>query len=250
MPSRFLGIRLLLVFVAINTVLFGILVSSLTSSHPWLGDILPGQFGGGASSSGYWVFFSLVLLVNAVTVLIAGFVLMLSAMLDGGHDEKRLSRQLGSLGDDQRESILASHREEAASSHVQMIAGRSVLIAGAVFVTLAFAGVSLSFAGAMPEQQMFRDNGYAVSDAEITPTGVSLFTADQLMGAFLLDISEVYDWHIGSLSNNTAEPLFTHFVFAFRTAMGLIALLIFASFLRPAPVPRAEPAPAEEEGEA
>jgi len=240
MPRRFLGIRLLLVFVAINTVLFGMLVTSLTSDHPWLGDILPGQFGGGASSSGYWVFFSLVLLVNAVTVLIAGFVLMLSAMMDGGHDEKRLNRHLGNLADDQRESILASHREEAASSHIQMIAGRSILIAGAVFVTLAFAGVSLSFAGASPEQQMFRDNGYAVSNAEVTRTGVGLFTADQLLGAFLLDLPEIYEWHVGTLTNNVAQPLFTHFVFAFRTAMGLIALVLFASLLRPAPKPRSE----------
>jgi hypothetical protein len=248
MPRRFLGIRLLLVFVAINTILFGMLVTSLTSDHPWLGDLLPGQFGGGASSSGYWVFFSLVLFVNAVTVLIAGFVLMFSAMLEGGSDEKKLSRHLGNLADDQRESILASHREEAASAHTQMIAGRSILIAGAVFVTLAFAGVTLSFAGASPEQQMFRDNGYAVSNAEVTRTGVGLFTADQLLGAFLLDLPEIYDWHVGTLTNNVAQPLFTHFVFAFRTAMGLIALMLFASILRPAPKPRE--ASAGEEGSA
>ncbi len=69
------GIRLLLVFVAVNTILFAMLVTAMTSTHPWLANFLPGGFETG-NGSGYWVFFSLVLLVNAVTVLLAGFVMI------------------------------------------------------------------------------------------------------------------------------------------------------------------------------
>jgi hypothetical protein len=56
-----------------------------------------------------------------------------------------------------------------------------------------------------------------------------MFTLDQIAGAVLLD---VYDWRFGSLSNNTQNPLFSHFVFAFRTLVGLVTLLIFVSFGR------------------
>ena len=71
MPKGFTGIRLLLVFVAVNTILFLMLVTSMTSAHPWLANILPGRFETGVNASGYWVFFALVLLVNALTVLLA-----------------------------------------------------------------------------------------------------------------------------------------------------------------------------------
>jgi hypothetical protein len=37
MPKGFTGIRLLLVFVAVNTILFAMLLTSMTSAHPWLG---------------------------------------------------------------------------------------------------------------------------------------------------------------------------------------------------------------------
>jgi len=44
---------------------------------PWLARVLPGQFETGVNSSGYWVFFALVLLVDAVTVLLAGLALLI-----------------------------------------------------------------------------------------------------------------------------------------------------------------------------
>jgi hypothetical protein len=243
MAGRFKGIQLLLVFVAVNTVMFLMLVTSMTSEHPWLARVLPGQFGAGVNSSGYWVFFALVLLANALTVLAAGLLLLLPAMRDGAHvDEKRLGRHLADragLSDDSRESVLGALREEAMSSQYQIAAGRLILVAGMVFLVLAFAGVSLSFARAVPDGQMFQSK----SNAGITMGDVELFTVDQIAGAMLLDAPEVYDWHIGSLTNNPHSPLFTNFVFLFRTLLGLMALLLVASFLRGGP--RIKPAEAE-----
>jgi len=232
MSRRFTGIQLLLVFVAVNTVMFLMLVTSMTSEHPWLARVLPGQFGAGVNSSGYWVFFALVLLANALTVLAAGLILMLPAMRDGGQvDEKRLARHLADragLSDESRESVLSALREEAQSSQYQIAAGRIILFAGMVFLVLAFAGISLSFARAVPDGQMFQ----AKPNAGIGMNDVELFTLDQIAGSLLLDAPEVYDWHIGALTNNPHSALFTHFVFLFRTLLGLMALLLVASFLR------------------
>jgi hypothetical protein len=222
------------------------LVTSMTSEQPWLARVLPGQFGVGMNSSGYWVFFALVLLVNALTVLAAGLLLLLPAMRDGASfDEKRLARHLADragLSDEARESVLGALREEVQSSLYQMAAGRIILFAGMVFLVLAFVGVSFSFARAVPDGQMFQSR----SDAEIGMGDMELFTLDQIAGAVLLDAPEVYDWHIGPLSSNPHSALFTHFVFLFRTLLGLTALLLVVSFLRG----RARVKPVEPEAQA
>lgn len=244
MFGRFRGIQLLLVFVAVNTVMFLMLVTSMTSEHPWLARVLPGQFGAGVNSSGYWVFFALVLLVNALTVLAAGLVLLLPALRDGAHtDEKRLARHLADragLSDDSKESVLGALREEVASSQYQIAVGRLILFAGLVFLMLAFAGVSISFARAVPDGQMFQSQ----SNASVTMNDVELFTADQIADTLLLDAPAIYGWHIGALAHNPHDLPYTNFVFAFRTVLGLMALLLIVSFFRRAPR-RKKPKPAE-----
>jgi hypothetical protein len=254
MPRRFTGIRLLLVFVAVNTVLFLMLVTSMTSEHPWLARVLPGQFGAGVNSSGYWVFFALVLLVNSLTVLAAGFVLVLPALRDGAPlDEIRLARHLidrGGVSEDAKDSVLLALREEAISAHYQIVAGRLILLAGAIFLVLAFSGISLSFARAVPDGAMFSDSGMAVPNATVTREAVQRFTADQIAGAILLDAPEIYDWRFGALTNNIQSPLFTHFVFAFRTVLGLVSLLILIAFLRRSQAPKKPKKAAEKIAEA
>ena len=132
---RFAGIRLLLIFVAINLIMFLMLVTSMTSAHPWLAHVLPGQFETGVNSSGYWVFFALVLLVDALTVLAAGFVMLVPAMREGAAvDEKRLARHLvdrGGVSEEAKTSILVVMREEVLAAHYQMLIGRTILLAGA-----------------------------------------------------------------------------------------------------------------------
>lgn len=238
MPRRFTGIQLLLAFVAVNTVMFLMLITSMTSDTPWLARVLPGQFGAGVNSSGYWVFFALVLLVNALTVLSAGLVLLLPALRDGAHtDEKRLAKHLADragLSDDSKDAVLAALREDVLSAQYQILVGRLILIAGMIFLVLAFAGISISFARAIPDGQMFEPT----ANAQITMGDVETFTADQIAGAVLLDTPEIYDWHFGTLRNNPASPLFTHFVFAFRAVLGFTALLFLVSFRRRRPRPK------------
>jgi len=237
MVRRFTGIQLLLAFVAVNTVMFLMLVTSMTSEHPWLARVLPGQFGAGVNSSGYWVFFALVLLVNAITVLTAGLVLVLPALRDGAHtDEKRLAKHLAEragLSDDAKESVLAALRDEVLSARDQIALGRLILFGGLVFFVLAFAAVSLSFSHAVPAGDMFiAANANSKVDADINMHDIGLYTADQLAGALLLDAPELYDWRFSALTNNPGNLLFTNFVFGFRTLLGIVALLLVATTLR------------------
>lgn len=235
MPKGFTGIRLLLVFVAVNTILFGMLVTAMTSAHPWLANILPGQFGGGVNSSGYWVFFSLVLLVNALTVLLAGFVTVFPALLDGGPlDARKIERLLGRAGisEESKEACLAAVAEDAQSARSQIAVGRAILISGAIFLVLAFAAVTITVAHAMPDASMFMTAAGSVANSTITTEQVWRFTADQIAGALALDIPEIYNWHFGDLANATNSRLFTDFVFAFRVMLGWVGLATIVTLAR------------------
>ncbi len=244
-PRHFTGIRLLLVFVAINTILFLMLVTSMTSAHPWLARVLPGQFEGGVASSGYWVFFSLVLLVNAVTVLLAGFAVVVPAMLEGIADEGRLGRLLtdrGGISDDAKESCLAVVREEAISARQQVSIGRWILIAGAIFLVLAFAAVTHNFLRALPQDALFMGSLGPVPDVTVTTLSIWRYTFDQIAGALLLGAPEIYHWHFSDLSNNVANIPYTNFVLAFRIALLIVVLAILATLGRSFRLGGAKPA--------
>jgi hypothetical protein len=234
MPKGFTGIRLLLVFVAVNTILFLMLVTSMTSAHPWLANILPGRFETGVNASGYWVFFALVLLVNALTVLLAGFVMVFPAMLSSPIDAGRLERLLGRAGvsEDSKDACLTAVAEEASAAGSQIAVGRAILISGAVFLVLAFAAVTITVVHAMPDGQMFENAAGPVSNATIVNDQSWRFTADQIAGALFLDIPEIYNWHFGDLQNATTSRLFTDFVFAFRAILGWVGLATVMTLMR------------------
>jgi hypothetical protein len=262
MPVRYTGIRLLLVFVATNTVMILMLVTSMTSKNPWLAHVLPGQFYSGGNYSGYWVFFSLVLLVDAVTVLIAALMLMLPAMRDSDMaDQRRFKRYLTpQFGLDKQ--VIANIEEglgtEYNTASHQLFVGRSILLGGALFLVIAFAAMALSFARAMPENEMFARqcvagevvcqpgmHALAVKNDSVRAREIGLFTVEQISGAVLLDAPEVYGWHIGALVNNNKNALFSHFVFSFRTIFGLVMLLTLLSLRFPAGRKPDEPGAAE-----
>jgi hypothetical protein len=233
MPKGFTGIRLLLVFVAVNTILFAMLVTAMTSTHPWLANFLPGGFETG-NGSGYWVFFSLVLLVNAVTVLLAGFVMIVPAMFSAPLDPGRVDRLLERAGvsGDSRDACMAAVNEEAGAARSQVNVGRAILVSGAVFFMLAFAAVSITTVHALPYDQMFENEDGAVDNARVQNEAVWRFTGDQIAGALFLDIPEIYDWHFGDLVNATNNRLFTDFVFAFRAVLGWVGLATVMTSLR------------------
>jgi hypothetical protein len=232
----FTAIRLLLTIVAVNTIMFLMLMTSMTSSSPWLARVLPGQFGTGGQTSGYWVFFALVLLVNSVTVLIAGFVLVLPALRDGStSDETRLARHLvdrGGVSEHAKDAVLLALRQDALASHGQIVVGRAILVAGLLFLVASFASVTLSVAHALPNDSMFVSARSPVQNSTITPEGVVRFTADQILGSILQNAPRLYNFEFGQLRNNTANVLFSHFVFVFRISVLLVTLLIFVAFLR------------------
>jgi hypothetical protein len=256
MPKRFTGIRLLLVFVGINLAMFLTLVTSMTSAHPWLANVLPGHFETGKDSSGYWVFFALVLLVDALTVFLAGLAVMLPAMLEGAPvDERRLTRHLvdrGGMSEEAKENIFVSLREDAVNSHYQVIVGRAILFAGAIFLIIAFFSVLFTVTRAVPDGEIFVTPGASGLGLpargigiEITKTGmipirndkirgrqIMLFTTDQVLAAVALNAPQIYGVQFAPVTNNLAKPLLTHFIFAFRTVLGFTLVLLIISFLR------------------
>ena len=244
MPTRFTGIRLLLIFVGINLIMFLMLVTSMTSAHPWLATVLPGKFEAGVNSSGYWVFFGLVLLVDAVTVLLAGLALTLPAMLDSAAaDERRLTRHLvdrGGVSEETKNSIMIALREEAVASHYQVIVGRTILVAGLAFIIFAFTAVSVSFANALPSGSLYVSGSAPVKNSAVTTQDVERYTVDQVAAAIVLNAPEIYGFHVSPLVNNPASRLYTHFVFAFRTVLGFVLVLMLISFLRRWERPRRE----------
>ncbi len=266
MPTRFLGIRLLLIFVAINLIMFLMLVTSMTSAHPWLANVLPGHFETGVNSSGYWVFFALVLLVDAVTVLAAGFVLLVPAMRDGASlDERRLARHLvdrGGVSETAKELVFVAMREEVVFAHYQMLVGRAILLAGVIFLGFAFFSVSLTFARALPDGSMYADlsgsmqfnpvtvicENCVVNGSPVIPVqnkmvrawDIQRFTMDQIANAVLLNAPDIYGWHFGTFASNNRNVLYTHFVVAFRIVLFFVLLVIVVSMLRRGVRPVAE----------
>jgi len=236
MQKHFTDIRILLIFVGINLVMFLMLVTSMTSAHPWLARVLPGHFEAGVNSSGYWVFFALVLLVDAVTVLIAGLALLLPAMMDSSAiEERRLARHLvdrGGVSEEAKESIFVAMREEVVAAHYQIVVGRTILIAGAVFLVFAFFAVSLSFARALPDGTLYANSSGPVQNVTVRAWDIERFTDDQIAGAVLLNAPDIYGWHFGTLTNNSANGFYTNFVFTFRAVTGFVLLLIVLSLLR------------------
>lgn len=249
MPKHFTGIRLLLVFIAINLLMFLTLVTSMTGAHPWIAHFLPGQFETGKDSSGYWVFFALVLLVDAVTVFIAGLAVMLPAMSEGAPlNERRLTRLLvdrAGMSEDAKEAIFVGLREDAVNAQVQLIVGRAILLAGAIFLAVAFFAVIFTFARAMPDGQMFvksqatmeiiqdrAELGTPLANKAVRTRQILEYTTDQVLAAAALNAPAIYGVQIAPVVNNPRQPLFTHFVFAFRTILGFALVLIAVSFLR------------------
>ena len=236
MSKGFTGIRLLLVFVGVNTILFLALVTSMVSEHPWLARFLPGQFGVGVNSSGYWVYFSLVLLINAITILLAGAALVTPVFTNGAPlNERRLTRLLANrsgVADDARESCLVTVREETVAVRQQVALGRAILIGGVVFLTLAFMAVTFSLARAIPYGHMFANRAGAVVNSAINFDSTWRFTADQISGALLLGIPEIYHRHFIHLTNNSDDPFYSTFVLAYRTIVALVGLIVVLTLIR------------------
>jgi len=252
MPKRFTGIRLLLIFVGINLVMFLMLVTSMTSAHPWLAHVLPGHFETGTGSSGYWVFFALVLLVDALTVFITGLALILPAMFEGAPvNERRLTRHLvdrGGVSEEAKEAIFVALREDAVNTHYQLLVGRAILFAGGLFLVGAFFAVILTFARATPDGHMFVKPGIAVAttdkaiplythsqpvaNKDVRSGDLAAYTVDQVLAAVALNAPAIYGIRFAPIVKGAGVPVFTHFIFAFRIVLILTLALLVISFLR------------------
>ena len=230
----------------------------MTSHHPWLATVLPGEFQAGGNSSGYWVFFALVLLVDAITVIAVALSELLPALREMViADPSLMLMRLGDrkdISDEARSGVLDEMGEELAAARTQLFIGRALLIAGMLFLIMAFGSVTLSFARALPAGSMFvrecvhtsavcAPEAREVANAAVRFGDIRRFTLDQISRAALFGAPEVYDWHIGDLASNPHNGLFSHFVFAFRLLFGLILILTLVSLRTPSAAVHPERAP-------
>ena len=224
------------------------LVPSMTSQHPWLAYFLPGQFQAGGNYSGYWVFFALVLLVDAITVIAVGLSVLLPALgevLRGDLEtlQHRLTDASG-VPADLRARLIAQSQADLDANGYQMFIGRSILVAGAIFLVFAFTSVTLSFSRALPQGSMFVTEcldvkaGCAAGSREAVNATVKVgdvqrFAIDQIARVTLVGAPDVYGFHAGIYTNNPGNVLFSHFIFAFRLAFAVILVLVIVSLRLP-----------------
>ena len=212
----------------LNGTLLLLLLLQVWHPFPWLAHVMPGSFGGGARSTGLWLFLALLLLANVLAVLVVGFLVIFPALLDGvGVDERRVARVLTENADISREALNAClevlHRE-AAVARRRIALGRGIILTAAVALIFAFTFVCDALVHAPPRKPLFTRQSQIVENMVVTDDDVWRFTADQIAGALALDIPELYDFHFGDLDNNIRSRIFTDFVFAFRAILGWIAL--------------------------
>jgi hypothetical protein len=186
-------------------------------------------------------------------VFIAGLAVMLPAMTEGAPlNERRLTRHLvdrAGLSDDAKEAVFVALREDAVNAHTQLLVGRAILFAGAIFLACAFFAVVLTVARATPNGQMFVKpnitvavsadaltsltyDGLPVKNKDVRIREIVEYTADQVAAAAALNAPAIYGIRFAPVTNNLKLPLFTHFVFAFRTILGFTLVLFVISFLR------------------
>jgi len=92
--------------------------------------------------------------------------------------------------------------------------------------------VSLSMARAVPDGHMFADRSGPLSNATVNANTVWRFTADQVTGALFLGIPEIYHRYFIEIFNNIDNPLYSSFVLAFRTVVGLVGLVVIVTLIR------------------
>ena len=190
-------------------------MTSMTSAHPWLARVLPGHFEAGVNSSGYWVFFALVLLVDAVTVLIAGFGASVSrdarqrcgrgtpAGAPSGRPRRRFRGGQG-LRSSWRCARKCWRPITRSSSD-----GRSCSPADLPGVCVLRHVAQFRPRAARRQMYASECTGPVRTCTGRGPATSNAFTIDQIAGAALLNAPDIYGWHFGTLTNNSANGRFT-----------------------------------------
>jgi hypothetical protein len=229
--TRFLSAVLLLDLVLLVAV-------SVTGAHVdmFLEKLLPGTFGPsmGPHMTGNHLLCALLLFVDSLLFLAAGFLLLLGAaghgLMIGASGFARLLKDAAGLS---REDITAASfavAEEQKAEIRRVHTGRNLMWIGAVLLLLAFPAVCFTYAQAdIGGQPLLQDAGGTIANAALSVEDAVVFAADQLADAVLLDVPRVFQWHLSSLQPGHHHTWLRPFVLLYRILDKLVVLAsIFA----------------------
>lgn len=236
MGPRLTLVNLLIGVILINLVLIGLFVFTIAGQLEGLSAILPGTFGVGGDFWGNYVFLSLVLLVNALLFVSAAVAVLVPAMVDGVTvDPGRIVRLLtgrAAVSQETADAVAAAIYEDQDAAFGQVRAARHMFRFGVLLFVVAFPLICFTVAHAEPKREMFAAAHGAILNETVAFDDVALFAVDQIANVVFLDAPEVYGTKLSKLTFNPDDPRMPTAVFAFRMAIGFMALIALMAILR------------------
>jgi hypothetical protein len=223
---RFLSAVLLL-----DILLIGAVSVTGTNATALLSHLLPGTFGPGMGPhmTGNHLFGAIIVFVNSLLFLVAGFLMLSSmeshALMIGSGGIARLLRSRASLAQEEIAATSFAVAEEQKTEIHRVHTGRNLVWIGAVLLLLAFPAVCFTYARAdINGEPLFQDTGGAVSNAALSAEDAVVFAADQLADAVLLDVPRVFQWHLTSLQPGRHHSWLRPFVLLYHILSKLVVL--------------------------
>lgn len=234
-----IGRNFLIFFLLMNILVVGFFAYAVMKQPHWLPSVLPGAFGPAASPdlSGNMFFLALLLLGNAALFLIFGLGGTWHALWAGLRISPRKLRWLlhdrSGLASDISGVVAEAVQEEEKSELEYLGAARSLLLIGLLLLIVALPAVCIAYGKAAPTgAAMFETARAATANSAVSPDTVLRFTGDQLAGALLLDVPEIFHLRATPVETNSANILFAIFVLLYRTAIGFGVLVWFIATRR------------------
>ena len=234
-----IGRNFLIFFLLMNILVVGFFAYAVMKQPHWLPSVLPGAFGPAASPdlSGNMFFLALLLLGNAALFLIFGLGGTWHALWAGLRISPRKLRWLlhdrSGLASDISGVVAEAVQEEEKSELGYLGTARGLLLIGLLLLIVALPAVCIAYGKAAPTgAAMFETARAATANSAVSPDTVLRFTGDQLAGALLLDVPEIFHLRATPVETNSANILFAIFVLLYRTAIGFGVLVWFIATRR------------------
>jgi hypothetical protein len=238
MASHLSITRFISAVMLLDIVLLALLSFSGTEADAVLAGLLPGHFGPGMGTAmtGNRMLGALILLLNALAFVGVGFNTLLRASRHGlvagsGGVWRLLYGTAGQSRNDIATASLALVEDQRSEIH-KLLAGRTLIVIGAVLLLLAFPALCFTYAQADAKgASLLRDADGPVANAAITAGHAVLFGADQFLDSVLLDVPRVYDLHLSPLRPAADHAWMRPLVLGFHILAKLIVLaLLYAGW--------------------
>ncbi len=234
-----IGRNFLISFAVLNILLVGFFAYAVMKQPGLLPNFLPGKFGATASPdlSGNMLFYALLLLVDSALFLIFGVGGTWHALWAGLRISPRKMRwflhERAGLANDISGVVATAVQEEEKDELEYLHHARQILLVGLVLFIVALPFVCLAYTHAAPAgAAIFENAGKPIANSAVTNDVVERFTVDQLAGALLLDIPEIFHLRATPVETNGANLLLGLLVLLYRTLVGFGVVLLIVGLRR------------------